>query len=171
MRSVHPSQEVALVTRLCTICTHPDRHTIDREIVAGTPYRRIASQFSVTEISVRRHRDNHLSETLRQGHEEGQEVHRLDVAQQLRDINEATMRVLVDARQSGEADLVLRAVDRVLKQLELQAKLLGDLDTQPQVNIILSPKWIVLRGVIVEALIPWPDARIAVADAIAGAGA
>jgi hypothetical protein len=42
--------------RPCSICTHPDRATIDAEIRAGTPNRRIASKCDVSEAAVRRHR-------------------------------------------------------------------------------------------------------------------
>jgi hypothetical protein len=155
------------MSRVCTICTHADRRTIDRELIAGTSNRRIAAQFSVAEASVRRHKKEHLAATLREARAEEEEDRRLDVAQQLRAINGATMRILSEARMSGDPNLALRAVDRVLKQLELQAKLLGDLDTRPQVNLILSPDWIELRGTIVQALRPYPAAAVAVADAVA----
>jgi hypothetical protein len=59
----------------------------------------------------------------------------LDVLGQLRAINAATLRVLQDARASGDGRLVLLAVDRAMRQIELQAKLLGDLSEQPTVSL------------------------------------
>jgi hypothetical protein len=46
--------------RPCSICTHPNRETIDAEIRAGTPNRRTASKCDVSEAAVRRHR-KHLA--------------------------------------------------------------------------------------------------------------
>ncbi len=52
----------------------------------------------------------------------------LDVVAQLRAINQVTLQVMKDARDSGDRDMVLKAVDRVERQITLQAKLLGELD-------------------------------------------
>lgn len=55
--------------RRCSICIHPDRDKIDRALLAGEAYRRIAAQFSLSEASVRRHRADHLSPILVQAEE------------------------------------------------------------------------------------------------------
>lgn len=64
---------------------------------------------------------------------------RLDTLQQLRDINQDTLDILKKAKtaKKGGDYLALAAIQRIEKQLELQAKLLGDLPTQPTVNITL----------------------------------
>jgi len=67
---------------------------------------------------------------------------RLDTVQQLREINQDTLDIL-KAAKTGDKDkgiradpgLALAAIQRVEKQLELQAKLLGDLPSQPTINI------------------------------------
>ena len=46
--------------------------------------------------------------------------------------------------------------------IELLAKLTGELDDKPEVNIVLSPQWLTIRGAILEALEPFPEARVAV---------
>jgi len=91
----------------------------------------------------------------------------LDVLQQLRTINGAALTVLRDARAAQDGDLALKAIDRICRQIELQAKLLGDLDERPVVNVLLSPEWLVLRGQLVAALAPFPEARVAVAAVVA----
>jgi len=66
---------------------------------------------------------------------------RLDTVQQLRDINQDTLDILKAAKGDkdkgirGDPGLALAAIQRVEKQLELQAKLLGTLPTQPTINI------------------------------------
>jgi hypothetical protein len=72
--------------------------------------------------------------------------------------------VLNDARRAGQPDLVLRAADRVQRQLELQAKLLGELDDRPRIDIMLTPEWLSARAALLAALQPYPEARVAVAQ-------
>jgi hypothetical protein len=46
--------------------------------------------------------------------------------------------------------------------------LLGELNRQPQVNILIAPEWLEVRAVLVQALQAYPEARTAVAAALAG---
>jgi hypothetical protein len=57
-----------------------------------------------------------------------------------------------------------RLPGRVQRQIELQAKLLGDLDERPVINVLVSSEWVAVRTVLLEALSPYPDARAAVAS-------
>jgi len=52
------------------------------------------------------------------------------------------------------------------RDLELLAKLLGELEQEGTVNITLSPEWIQLRTTVLQALGPYPAARVAVYDAL-----
>ena len=88
--------------------------------------------------------------------------HALDVVQQLKAINAASLAILSDARRIGDADTALKAVDRIQRQIELQAKLLGELDERPQLNVLVAPEWLQARAVLLEALGPYPEARTAV---------
>ena len=45
--------------------------------------------------------------------------------------------------------------------------MVGQLDERPVINLTINPQWLSLRAVIVQTLEPFPDARIAVADALA----
>lgn len=152
--------------RTCTICGHPQRHPIEKAIVGGTPNRRIATQYGLSEAAVRRHAAEHLPVALVQAQGAEQVRQALDVVAQLKAINGAARRVLRDAQTAGDGDLVLKSVDRVLRQVELQAKLLGDLDERPVINIISSPEWAALRLRIVAALRPFPTAAVALAEVL-----
>jgi hypothetical protein len=80
--------------------------------------------------------------------------------------------VLQQARESEKHSLSLQAVDRVHKQIELQAKLLGELqETGPQVSILIAPEWHEVRVNVLQALTPYPEARSAVARVLTDAGA
>ncbi len=150
--------------RICTTCTHPDRRAIDTELATGhLVNRRIAARTGLAETSVRRHAANHLPATLVAAAEAEDVAHAIDVLGQLPAINAATLAVLADARKRGDGDLALKAVDRVQRQIELQAKLLGELDERPQVNVLVAPEWLVVRSTLLEALRAYPEARTAVA--------
>jgi hypothetical protein len=154
--------------RVCTVCTHPHHRAIDKELVAGhLVNRRIATQHGLNEAAIRRHASTHLPAVLLAAAESEDVAHAIDVVQQLKSINAACLAVLGDAREAGDGELVLKAVDRVQRQIELQAKLLGDLDDRPQINVLVSPQWLVVRSTLLEALAPYGEARAAVAARLA----
>jgi len=155
------------MSRTCTVCTHRDRHAIDAALVAGTPNRRIAAQLDLSEAAVRRHAAEHLPASLVAAAGADEVRQALDVLAQLKQINASSVAILAEARRAKDGDLALKAVDRIHKQIELQAKLLGDLDERPVVNVLLSPEWAQLRGQLVAALQPFPEARVAVAAVLA----
>lgn len=155
------------MSRVCTICYHPERSAIESAIVTGESYRHIASQFGVGYKSVERHiADKHVAQEIKQTQAAKEEARSLDVVKQLKDINEISQAILKESRDLKDNDIALKAIDRIAKQLELQAKLLGDIGGT-QMNVYLSPEWQDIRKVLVQALVPFPDARIAVADALA----
>lgn len=151
--------------RACSICSHRAKETIDRALVAGEPNRRIAARHDVSEQAVRRHKDGHLPAALAVSHK-AEEVSRADdLLGQVRDLQARTLSVLADAEAAGEIGLVLAAVREGRRNLELLAKLVGELgDGSPVVNVVIGPQ---VRAVILDALQRYPEARYAVADALA----
>ena len=150
----------------CTICRHPARDKIDEAFAAGTPYRSIAKQYGCSEPAMYRHTAEHIAQAIKQAKVAQDETRAFDVVKQLREINDvarAIMHASLEAKKNGTA---LFAIDRIQKQLELQAKLLGDLNEAPQVNVYITPEWREIRATIVHALVPFPSARIAVASAL-----
>lgn len=84
----------------------------------------------------------------------------------MRGLQARTLTILDKAEDAGELRTALGAIREVRGNLELLAKLLGELDEKPQINILLSPEWLELRAVIVSALAYYPQAREAVLGAI-----
>ena len=154
------------MSRVCTICSHPQLHAINKALVSGTSFRDIAGQFGVSKSAVERHQAEHLPKVLTKAAEAEEVRQALDVLQQLKAINGAALRVLRDAQSAGDGELTLKSVDRVMKQIELQAKLLGDLDERPQIVLVQSPEWLALRTRLVAVLRPYPEAAHAVVEAL-----
>ena len=172
--------------RPCTVCAHEKRQEIDKALVTGTTHRNVAEQFRLSPSAVYRHKRGHLAARLKRAfesketrqavelvqhraEEKAKEIGQaLDVVQQLRAINTATLQVLQQARESEKHSLSLQAVDRVHKQIELQAKLLGELQDGggPQVNVLIAPEWHQVRVNVLQALTPYPEARSAVAKVL-----
>ncbi len=176
--------------RPCVTCTHPQRYEIEKGLVEGTPYRKLTETYGPSSASLSRHRNEHLPAHLAKAHQaeqakrlsklenrhaervNGHTQQALDVVQQLRAINSACLEVLAKSRTEGKHSLSLQAVDRVHRQIELQAKLLGELqETGPTVNVLVAPEWRELRVTVLQALTPYPEARAAVAEVLTDAGA
>ena len=170
--------------RRCSVCRHPNRNGIETDLVSGQSYRNIGETYGLSAAALSRHRNSHLPEALSQGLEIAKEReveavaqaerarqtvqadHALDVVRQLRAINATCLEVLQRSRESEAHGLSLRAVDRIHRQIALQARLLGEMqDTRP-VHLAVAPEWQSLRRRIVEALQPFPEARRAVVDAL-----
>ena len=75
---------------------------------------------------------------------------------------------LVETRHADPRELVLHTVKRLEGLVELFARIRGELPDTP-VAILVSPAWVELRGRILCALEPYPEARRAVAAAVVGA--
>jgi len=50
--------------RACTICSHPDRKTIDARIANKEPYLRIAKRFGLNDVTVRSHAKKHVNPVI-----------------------------------------------------------------------------------------------------------
>jgi hypothetical protein len=156
--------------RTCSVCSHPSLSEIDKALVTRQSYCAISRSFGVGRDALRRHTKEHLPERLKKAHEEEDVREALDVVAQLKEINDASLAILKEARQLRRNETALKAVDRIQKQIELQAKLLGELDERSQVNLCLSPEWLELRTTIVAALELHPEAREALLEALGSAG-
>lgn len=156
--------------RTCSVCSHPSLGEIDKALVTRRSYCAISRSFGVGRDALRRHTKEHLPERLKKAHEEEDVREALDVVAQLKAINGASLAILKEARQLRRSETALKAIDRIQKQIELQAKLLGELDEAPTINLYLSPEWLELRAVIVTALEPHEEAKSAVLRALGSVG-
>jgi len=114
------------------VCTHGERAAIDRALVAGTPLPAISAEFRVSPDALNRHRAAHLPVrlVLRQALDEAAEG--LDITRQLVEVNAAALAILREAREGAQPEVALRAIDRVIKTLEVQVRLVeaADLETR-----------------------------------------
>jgi hypothetical protein len=157
--------------RSCTVCGHPEVEAINRALVAGEASRKIAARYgSVSRPAIQRHQENHLPATLVRAKEAEEVAHADDLLDQVRGLQARTLAILEAAEETSQHRTALAAIREARSNLELLAKLLGELDDRPQVNVLVSPEWLEVRALIVGALEPHPDARGAVLRALESAG-
>lgn len=175
--------------RRCTICEHPQQREIDKALIAGSTLQHLSGLFGVSLSALFRHRKEHLPallakaksaeppsqavelETHQQAVNAKALAHALDVVQQLKAINSACLEVLKQARSQAQAKILLQAVDRIHRQIEFQARLLRDLDEEETSPNSFEEQWSAVRQLVIEALSPYPEARLAVAQALSHAEA
>ncbi len=155
--------------RSCTVCEHPKRDEIDRALVGESSNLSVSSLFGVSESAARRHKANHLPETLAKSHEADEAARGDDLLAGVRNLQERTLAILEGAEEGKDRRVALSAIREARSNLELLARLLGELNDRPQINLTIAPEWVELRALIVGALEPHPDALRAVVGALEGA--
>ena len=133
-------------------------------LIAGVPLRTIADRFAVSKTALIRHKDAHLPPSLLKAKEAREVARADDLLSQVRDLQSRALAILESAEASGEHRTALAAIAEARRNLELLGKLAGELDERPVVNVLISAEWIAIRTVLLEALMPHPQASTAVAE-------
>jgi hypothetical protein len=172
-----------LTPRTCTICRHEKHQEIDRAIVAGGSMRDIARRFGTSTAALQRHKAEHLPGKLVKAVERQEERHAVSLVDQLDRLTARTQTLLsivfpegqngqVQSISPKDARDVSAVVREVRENLRLTAQLTGQLkgdSATVNVGIVLgSPEWGRVTAAVMGALLPYPEARVAVADALAG---
>lgn len=149
----------------CAACTHPKRDELDSAIVAGQTLRAIGKQYGMSASAVLRHRDRHLSPALAAIAAQRKEEAAGTLVEQVRQLIRRADELYLAAAKDGRSSAALAALKEMRGQLELLGRATGELkDTSPvTINLQSSEEWIKLRGIILAALVAFPEARQAVA--------
>ena len=91
-----------------------------------------------------------------------------DLLDQVGGLQRKTLEILTQAERVGNQRTMLLAVEQSRRNLELQAKLLGELKPGKTVNILGMPEWLELKARLMAALQPYPEALAAVYEAVEG---
>ncbi len=121
------------------------------------------------ERAVRRHKANHLPARLVLAEKAAEVVEAGTLLEQVGDLQRRALTILGQAERAGELKTALGAIREARSNLELLAKLLGELDERPQINLNISPEWLELRTILITALEAHPEALGAVVGALEAA--
>ena len=130
------------------------------------PYRNIVERYGVTLGAVNRHATAHVPATLTRAAAAADVAHADTLLAQVQTLHTRTLAILQGAEKAKEYRTALMAIREARGNLELLAKLLGELNEGAVVNVLVNPEWHHVRTVMVEALSPYPEARVAVAAAL-----
>ena len=103
----------------CTICRHEKRDEIEAAILKGDSQRLIATQFSVSQSAISRHkRDGHIqTELVEKPVTIIERVHTVDPWREVEYWHEEIKAIYAQAKAIGEHGIALNAVDKALKSL------------------------------------------------------
>jgi hypothetical protein len=146
----------------CTVCGHERRPEIDSALIAGASVRDVAGRFALSKTAVQRHLATHLAAKTA----EANRVIQRDILSEVEQMIERLDRALDRAEDGGDDRLLVLAIHERRGMVELLAKLLGELDERPEVNLVLAPEWVTFRVTLLKALLPYPEARQAAATAL-----
>lgn len=115
--------------RRCTICAHPERDALEREILYGVPYRKIAQRYGVSDASITRHVHSHMA-TLEQ-----QRQARLDALKsEVAELIVAAKAAIANARNVRDWAVVAR---EYRSTLELLLKIEGAFEVRNSDDVII----------------------------------
>lgn len=111
--------------RVCTVCTHDERETIDAALLTTETKRGIARRFAVNEDAISRHAAKHLTAELRETADLA-EAGRIEVlvADVLR-LQRHADRLGKQAEEAGDLRVALAAIRESRETMAFMAKLLG----------------------------------------------
>jgi hypothetical protein len=132
--------------QVCSICRHEHQIEIDTALLDGVPLRNIVAEHSGTSATALfRHKRDHLSAKMAKApaavvelvkaKAAAEEAEASTLFERLRELNRDTQEILRDARSTQNHVIALQAIGRAEKQLELEARLLGELDESTKIAV------------------------------------
>lgn len=115
------------MSRACTICAHPKRREIEGASLSGQSARSVACAHRLSRYAIARHMDAHIPARMAKAVERKEVEAGRDLVERLAELNRISRAILADAYKAGERDVALRAISRLESQLELEARLIGEL--------------------------------------------
>ncbi len=115
---------------------------------------------------MQRHKSDHLPAKLAKAKGAKDASNADDLLKHVRTLQGKATALLLKAEAEGDYRTALQGIREARSCIELMAKLLGQLDERPQINVAVSVEWLQIRSVVVHALESFPAARVAVAEAL-----
>lgn len=150
----------------CSVCTHPNRAEIDRALVAGEAFRKIAERSGTSSTALHRHKSEHLPKRLAKAAEAAEVADADDLLVQIKALRNRAISILQKAEQAGDYRTALMGIREARGCVETLLEVEGELDRRGTVNVIVSPQWVEIRATLIHALAAYPEARQAAAQAL-----
>ena len=162
----------------CSICGHPQRSEIETALISRVALRRIASQFSTSDATLRRHKQNCMPAAIEQAQasQQAQTAEIVEAAEERRTgfvwnalnkmewLDRQVTIVYTEARVEKDHNAALKALGEIRQQTKLFSELLSGME--PGQKEKMEEEWVAVREAIYEALEAHPEARLSVARAL-----
>lgn len=156
--------------RKSKIENHPNSKIIITRLASGEEYSKIVEDFpDIRYQDLDYYKQKKLPDVLSKSNDlkiEVEEIRGTQTLAEVRALKTRALGILEEAQKAGDLKTALLGIREARGCLELCMKAEGQIDKQPQVNILLNPEWIELKAVIIAALRPYPDALGAVRNAV-----
>lgn len=157
----------------CSICYHPEREEIEKALLSGASFRETGKRFNVSWQSVGRHqRDGHITSTLIQSKRATEIAQGDNLLSEISNLKKRGLKLLSQAEEVKDIRGACAALKECRGIFELLGKMSGELQAGRTVNntqnVFNAPVFLEFQNTIMKALEPYPDARIAVAQALEG---
>jgi hypothetical protein len=123
----------------------------------------IAERTGTSATALTRHKAEHLPAKLAKAHEAKETALADDLLGQVKALRNKAISILGKAEAAGDLRTALLGIREARACVELLLEVEGELNRQPVVNVLIAPEWLELRTVILQSLVPFPDARAALA--------
>lgn len=124
------------MARPCTVCRHPNRSEIESALIRGESLRNVSKQFRIGATAVFRHKRDHIPKMLVKAAEAASEMREVtrgeDLLEQVRDLNERTLRILQEAEKTGDSRMALAAVREARGNAELLCRMIVAMEAANQ---------------------------------------
>ncbi len=154
------------MSRACSVCVNPKLDEINAALAGGETFRDLAKRYETSTTALFRHKRDHLPLLLAQAQGAQEAAKAGNLLEQMENLQSRTLSILDKAEEGGNLRLALMAVGQARGNLELLAKLLGELQQEGTVNLTVSVEWVTTRALILAAVAPYPEARAAVLGAL-----
>ena len=154
------------MSRPCTVCAHKRLEAIDKALVAGDTFRALSRQYKLSRDALRRHKMEHLPETMVKAQGVVEMVKGDNLLDQLTELQNQAKRIADQAEQAKNFSAALGGIRELVRIVELLAKLRGELQEGATVNLFVSTEWTNIQALMVSVLEPFPEARLAVVKAL-----
>lgn len=152
----------------CTFCNYRDAAILEGKIATKQITQAQAAKIiGCNKSTVSRHMGNCVPKKIAEWmRPEPAKEETLNVVNALITSHAKTVEILEDSLAEGDRKTALMALQTEIRQLELTAKLTGQLNEAPQMNILMHPEFMKLKQIMIKTLEPFPDARLKLSEAL-----
>lgn len=151
---------------LCSICSSKYLAAIEAALASGESKSAVGRRHGVSRHAIKRHVEHSIEGVIVQASRPELEGKLHDLDGRLVALEAVLQRTLDDALATGKATVVTAVSSEIRKTLESLAKLRGQLDERPVVNLAVVPEFRAMTSRLLDALLPYPEARFAAAKAL-----